>query len=430
MELSDSSINVEELNPQSDFLKISVNKYTDLIGLKLIKPQIGFVNALNDPRYRFITAALSRRTGKSLIANIVGHLISLIPGTNVLIISPNYNLSMISWDLQKNFLKKFDIELERSNAKDKVIELSNGSSVRMGSVSQADSVVGRSYNFIIFDEAALDDKGADVFEVQLRPTLDRPTSKAVFISTPRGRNWFYDYWLRGFDQAFPTWFSMRSTWRDNPRVSEVDIADAQRTLSRAMFQQEYECSFNAYEGLIYDFSFECINEDPLSFLEPPLDFIMGIDLGFRDPTAMVVIATDGKNFAIVDEYLDSGKPTRQYAAACRALANKYNTDYIYIDSAAAQTRYDFAFEYDISTINAKKSISDGIGYVSSLVDNKRIYVHPRCNHVIAMFNNSSWDTREGVKMQQPKHDKYSHMNDAVRYALYSHSANAMQQIVL
>jgi phage terminase large subunit len=157
---------------------------------------------------------------------------------------------------------------------------------------------------------------------------------------------------------------------------------------------------------------------------------MGIDLGFRDPTAMVVIATDGKKFAIIDEYLDSGKPTRQYAAACRALASKYNVDYIYIDSAAAQTRYDFAFEYDISTINAKKSISDGIGYVSSLVDNKRIYVHPRCSQVLAMFNNSSWDTREGVKMQQPKHDKYSHMNDAVRYALYSHSANAMQQIVL
>ena len=61
----------------------------------------------------------------------------------------------------------FDVELERSNAKDKVIELKNGSIIRMGSVSQADSVVGRSYDLIIFDEAALNDEGSEVFNIQL-----------------------------------------------------------------------------------------------------------------------------------------------------------------------------------------------------------------------------------------------------------------------
>ena len=73
----------------------------------------------------------------------------------MLIISPNYTLSSISWDLQRGFIKRFGIEVERDNAKDRVIELSNGSTIRMASSNKVDSAVGRSYDLIIFDEAAL-----------------------------------------------------------------------------------------------------------------------------------------------------------------------------------------------------------------------------------------------------------------------------------
>ena len=107
--------------------------------------------------------------------------------------SPNYALSQISFDLQRNLIKHFDLEVVRDNAKDKVIELSNQSTIRMGSINQVDSCVGRSYDLIIFDEAALVD-GRDAFNVALRPTLDKPNSKALFISTPRGRNnWFSQF---------------------------------------------------------------------------------------------------------------------------------------------------------------------------------------------------------------------------------------------
>ena len=50
----------------------------------------------------------------------------------------------------------------------------------------------------------------------------------------------------------------------------------------------------------------------------------------------------------------------------RKLIDKWDIDYIYIDSAAQQTRYDFAQNYDISTINAKKSVLDGIGHVAGI----------------------------------------------------------------
>ena len=186
--------NLLELESEARFLKLPVDPYLDLLGVIPLASQVAIINAINNPKYRFVCAAVSRRQGKTYIANIIGQLVSLVPNSNILIMSPNYALSQISFDLQRNLIKHFDLEVAKDNAKDKVIELSNGSTIRMGSVNQVDSCVGRSYDLIIFDEAALAD-GRDAFNVALRPTLDKDNSKALFISTPRGKgNWFAEFW--------------------------------------------------------------------------------------------------------------------------------------------------------------------------------------------------------------------------------------------
>ena len=65
------------------------------------------------------------KTRKNLYSNIIGQLVCLVPNSHVLLMSPNYSLSQISFDLQRNLIKHFDLEVIRDNAKDKVIELSN-----------------------------------------------------------------------------------------------------------------------------------------------------------------------------------------------------------------------------------------------------------------------------------------------------------------
>jgi len=386
-----------------------------------IAPQIGLVNAINDPQYRFIVAALSRRTGKTFISNLIANLVLFVPGSQILIMSPNYALSQISWDLQRKFLKDFGVELSRSNAKDKVLELHNGSTIRMGSISQADSVVGRSYDLILFDECALHKDGEKVFNIQLRPTLDKPNSKAIFISTPRGRNWFFDFWMRGFSDNFPRWVSLHSTVEDNPRASAEDVEDARLSMSKAEFEQEYYCSFNAVQGLVWNFDKKkCIVE---FFKDPSIEWeiIAGLDLGFKDPTACIVLATDGHDFYVVDEYIATSSTTAVHATAIQKLIDKWDIDFIYVDPAGAQTIYDFAVTYDISCIKAKKSVLDGIGYVSSIVDHDRLFVDKTCDNTIKMLANYRWDEREMLINEKAVHDEHSHPADAMRYAMYSYS---------
>jgi PBSX family phage terminase large subunit len=410
-----------DYSKESRYLKLPVTPYLELLGITPLPSQVAIINALNCPKYRFITAAISRRQGKTYIANICGQLVSLVPNCHILIMSPNYSLSQISFDLQRNLIKHFDLEVTKDNAKDKVIELSNGSSIRMGSVNQVDSCVGRSYDLIIFDEAALSD-GMEAFNVALRPTLDKENSKALFISTPRGKNnWFAKLFDRGLTSEFPEWLSIKATYKDNPRMSETDVAEARKSISDAEFRQEYEADFNTFEGQVWKFNRDkCIvNLEQIDTRR--MDVFAGLDVGYRDPTAFCVIGYDWdeEKYYVLDEYYNNEKTTEQHAVEIKKLINKWDIDYIFIDSAAQQTRFDFAQQYDISTNNAKKSLLDGIAHVAGIVDNDILLVDQRCTEVIASLDQYQWDPNPNLVREKPKHNMASHMADALRYALYS-----------
>ena len=409
---------------QGNFLKLPVEQYLGLLGIEAIPSQIAIINAVNSKKYRFVCAAISRRQGKTYIANILGQLVSLVPGCHILVMSPNYNLSQISFDLQRQLLKHFDLEVAKDNAKDRVIELTNGSTIRMGSVNQVDSTVGRSYDFIIFDEAALAD-GETAFNVALRPTLDKAESKALFISTPRGRNnWFSRFYQRGFNDEYPEWCSVHATWQDNPRATTEDIEEAKKTMSEAEFNQEYMADFNVFEGQIWKFDYEnCVAD--LSEMEfRNCDVISGLDVGFKDPTAFLVVMFDGEKFYVVEEYYEAEKTTEQHAEVIGEIMERRVVDYCFIDSAAQQTRFDLAQNYDITTTNAKKSVNDGIAHVSSLVENNRLIIDQRCLETLRSMDQYRWDPNPNLIREKPLHDSSSHMADALRYALYSFETNA------
>ena len=415
-----------ELPPETRFIKLPIDGYLDLLNVTPNTSQTAIINAINNPKYRFVCAAVSRRQGKTYISNIIGQLTCLVPGANVLLMSPNYALSQISFDLQRNLIKHFDLEVTRDNAKDKVIELSNGSTIRMGSINQVDSVVGRSYDLIIFDEAALTD-GRDAFNVALRPTLDKENSKAIFISPPRGRNnYFAEFYYRGFSEEFPEWCSVKATYHENPRVSDSDIEEAKKTMSQNEFNQEYMADFNVFEGQVWAFNHEeCIAD--LSQLDTSqMDVFAGLDVGYRDPTAFCVVAYDwdAKKYYLVDEYMNAERTTEQHAVEIKKLIDKWDIDFIYIDSAAQQTRFDLAQNYDISSINAKKSVLDGIGQVAGIVDNDDLIVDQRCKQTQMSLDQYQWDPNPNLLKEKPKHNMSSHMADAMRYALYTFETTA------
>ena len=209
-------------------------------------------------------------------------------------------------------------------------------------------------------------------------------------------------------------------------TNEVVITEAKRTMSEAEFNQEYMADFNVFEGQVWAFDHETQIMD-LSELETRrMDIFAGMDVGYKDPTAFCVIAYDwdAQKFYLVDEYLDSERTTEQHAIEIQKLIQKWDIDYIYIDSAAQQTRFDFAQNYDISTINAKKSVLDGIGCVATVVDNNQLFVHQGCKESLLCLDQYQWDPNPNLLREKPKHNYASHMADALRYAIYSFETSA------
>ena len=423
LKISDKKLPTKKLvNYGEDrFLWPPVDNYFHALGMEPTEPQMAFFNALNNPQFRFITACFSRRVGKTYAANIALQLVALTPNTRSLIIAPSYTLSNISWDLQKHFLNTFGIERVRENQKDKVIELINGSVIRVGSVARVDDLVGVSYDLIVFDEAAIDPKGGDAFDIALRPTLDKLNSKCVFISTPRGDNWFKEYYDRGFDDSdiYSDWISMHCTWEDNPRAEKRDVEQARHQMSSAKFAQEYLADFTTFEGQIYE-AFDENNVEDLSELDTThMEVIAGLDVGFRDPSAFIVILVDhaAGRFYIPEAWQFVPESTPALAKRVLETCEEWNVDVIYIDSAAKQTRLDLAL-YDLTVSLSKKSKEDGIGYVQGLVEKDRLVVDTYLDGLITAIKNYRWN--DEAIIARPIKDKYSHYNDALRYAVYTY----------
>ena len=126
----------------------------------------------------------------------------------------------------------------------------------------------------------------------------------------------------------------------------------------------------------------------------------------------------------IRDSLDAEQTTESHAKEIQARIDKWNIDYIYIDSAAQQTRFDFAQNYDISTINAKKSVLDGIAYVGGIVDNDKLLIEQTCKESLSALDQYQWDPNPNLLKEKPKHNYASHMADALRYALYSFETSA------
>lgn len=200
-------------------------------------------------------------------------------------------------------------------------------------------------------------------------------------------------------------------------MDEANVAEARRSMSKNEFEQEYMANFNVFEGQIFQVETKFIEEYEH---EAGCEYFAGLDPGYRDPTAMVVVSYNPRTsvFHIIDEYLENERTTPEHAESIKELVSKWQIDPIFIDSAAAQFASDLAYVHDIATINAKKSVLPGIAFVQGLFQQERIKISPQCTETIAALDQYQWDPRETLLVEKPKHE-HSHIPDAMRYALYT-----------
>jgi hypothetical protein len=190
---------------------------------------------------RFKVVAAGRRCGKSRLAatTLLIEGLKCPQGSAVLYVSPTMGQSrQIIWDLLLDLGREV---IQNSHVNNLDITLINGARIYVRGADRPDTLRGVSLTYAVLDEVA--DIKPEAWEQVIRASLSDKKGRALFIGTPKGRNWFYDTFKLGESEEATDWKSWHFTTADNPLIDQTEIESAKKTLSSFAFKQEYMASF-------------------------------------------------------------------------------------------------------------------------------------------------------------------------------------------
>jgi hypothetical protein len=314
--------------------------------------------------------------------------------------------------------------IAQKNQQEMKIRLHNGSLFQLIGSDNIDSLMGTNPKIVIFSEYALQTTDAWDF---IRPILKVNGGTAIFISTPRGRNHFFD--LFNMANTQPDWFVEKLTYKDTGVLTDADIEkEIAEGMSEELALQEYSCSFDrGIDGAIYA---RLINkmrmEDRIGeFLYDPYKLVnVSFDIGWTDMTAIIFFQMEGEKIKIIDYEEHSNKTLNWYKGLLQDKGYRYGTylfphDIAQVDGlSTGLTRQEILEDLNIPVTKVPRSyIVDGIEAVRAILSS-RVYIdEKKCLTLLKCLENyhREYDERKKVYKDKPAHTWASHGADSLRY---------------
>lgn len=250
-------------------------------------------------RARFKVVACGRRWGKTTLGLIMA-IQSARQGRRVWWVAPTIGLAFPVWQAMKDALHA---EWQHKLEEEHYIKLSSGGSLTVKSTEDPDHLRGAGLDAVVMDEAAFMDEY--VWTSVIRPALADRRGRALLISTPRGRNWFFHAFQRGQDPLAADWQAWSRPSSDNLIITPQEIADARGLLPERVFKQEFEAEFLPDGGEVFR-NVEAAATAPLDAQPiPGHRYVMGIDFArYQDFTAAAVIDADTREMVALERFSD------------------------------------------------------------------------------------------------------------------------------
>lgn len=220
-----------------------------VIEINLPKPHAAQRAVLDSPA-RFRVMMCGRRFGKSLISQNIS-IENGIANKKVAYITPTYQLGKTFF---QEICKVLPEKIYKKNESDLTISFITGGQIRFFTGERLDALRGLKFHLVIIDEASYIANLQDGWLNSIRPTLTDYKGLAIFLSTPRGKNFFYSLYMKGGE---PDWEAFKFTTYDNPHIDPTEIDAAKFQLPNVVFEQEYMA--NPMENAANPFGSEHIN---------------------------------------------------------------------------------------------------------------------------------------------------------------------------
>jgi hypothetical protein len=359
-----------------------------------------------------------RQAGKSTVVALLGLVEALwVPATKVLLVSRSLRQSAELFRIVTEFYRRLGSPCCERQTQDELC-LSNLSRI-VCLPCREETIRGYSrVSLLIIDEAA---RVPDDLYRAVRPMLAVSNGRLICLSTPYGkRGFFHQAWVGGGDD----WARIEVPAERISRITPEFLAGERRAMGASWFRQEYGCSFEALEGLVYpDFS-RCV----VAALPAPLGGevarglrkVGGIDFGFRNPFAAVwgVLDRDGVLWLTGEHY-------------CRQRPLSYHAQRLprgvtwYADPSGATERSELRCA-GFTVHSGDNALRPGVAAVSARVENGTLQVvEGRCPHLLEEAALYRYSDEAGDRRAETPVDDHNHALAALRYLVTRLDARRM-----
>lgn len=311
---------------------------------------------------------------------------------------------------------------------------------------------GQQFDFLVIDEVAQMRNWDYAWQAILEPTLAFRKGKCLFISTPYGRNHFYEMYKKGLEND-PNWKSWRFKSNENPFLSKERIEQAKKTSTKDYFAQEYEADFTSFTGLVFkEFQREVHVIEPFD-IGDNWSIYRGIDFGSTNPTACIWIAVDGDdNWYIVEEHYQTGQTIDYHAGIINANKLSARVAQTFGDPSGAQWIKEFAqrgiyitpatketgtqfnswVRYGIEKVSERLKPIPGhtvnqlpVSMPSREIGMPKMFIFASCTNTIREFETYRWKEKSVTQAQDLNEPDVpekanDHIMDALRYFAVSY----------
>ena len=295
--------------------------------ITLFKPHAGqrkIIDGFADSEHKFGVVSTGRQFGKSLLAqNLALYWCLKNPKTKCGWVTPIYRQGEKVFEEMHNACRQIVRGVNKSQLKMNFI---NGSQIQFLSADNPDTIRGYSFDWMVIDEAAFIAERA--INEAIIPTLTARGKKCLVISTPRSKNWFYSWFLKGQEQS-SDYISFEGISADNPYTDKGFIEEQRLSLPDEIFKQEYLAQFSESTNDVFR------NLDLITILEEwneptrGTHYYFGVDVGLSNDYTVCTILTEGGDTANILRF--NGSTIEHAGKLVVHLLKRYNPKGGYVE---------------------------------------------------------------------------------------------------
>lgn len=382
-------------------------------------------NIFTDPS-RFKVAGCGRRFGKSYLATYKLLVKSLEKEGIYFFVAPTFaQARQILWEIIKE--KTRDRFAKRFNESRLEVEMVNGSRILLKGADRPDTMRGVSLSGVVCDEFATMRDPEMVWQQVLRPALSDQQGWAMFISSPAGRNYFYDLYNNA--KTLDDWNSWQFTTLDGGYVPDSEIQSAMHDLDERSFRQEYLASFESFDGLVVPNFDRQLNQSQEEIKEYDT-LIIGVDFNVNKMPCIVHVKR-GQELHAVDEFFGSFN-TDDLMIAIKQRYPKHKLIF-HTDASGNANKSSAGGRTDLDIIRGHGGIVQNLSRNPNIIDRvnshnsmvcasdgtRRYFIHPRCKRLIEAHEKHVFDENG---LPNKKHEWFDDVFDGSSYATWHYSS--------